>query len=205
MLRNYAKENNLNLAVGVDEVGRGPLAGPVVTAAVILPPNFTSELIKDSKKIKSPAKMKQVYDLIMDNAIAVSCNAVSAKKIDEIGIEEAIWTSMHLSIDDLGGLFVPEVILVDGNRFKEYTSPETKSKVKHVTVVKGDNTYLSIAAASIVAKYRRDEYMSKLDELYPSYGFKSNNGYGTKPHIEAIKECGVCRYHRMSYLTNILS
>lgn len=203
MLKNYARENNLKYVIGLDEVGRGPFAGPVVTAGVILPPDFESELIVDSKLIcKSKKKMQVAYDLIMDNALFVHCDAQSAKVIDEIGIESAIWNSMDNCIREIGiqmemvtPRYIFEHILVDGTRYEG----EFKS-ASYSTIVKGDNTYLSIASAAIVAKYRRDKYMEKVHKLFPYYGFDGNKGYFSPKHKEGLLEYGRCQYHRTQYV-----
>lgn len=198
MLKNFAKDNGLKLVAGLDEVGRGSFAGPVVTAAVILPPDFYSELIVDSKLIcKSNKKMKEAYDLIIKNALYHYCDAKSAKVINEVGIEEAIWISMHSCIDNLG--CKPEHLLIDGNRYKD------KHEIPYTTVEKGDNTYLSIAAAAIVAKYRRDEYMTRVHGTHPHYNFAGSKGYYCKKHGEGILEHGISRYHRTQYVNTWLS
>lgn len=193
MLKNYARENNLELVAGLDEVGWGAFAGPIVTAAVILPPEFESELIVDSKLIcKSKNKMQKAYDLIMENAIDVSCTAVQAVVINEIEPMPALTKCLHDSID---GLKVkPEYLLVDGDK---YTSGHD---IPFELVAKGDNTYLSIAAAAIVAKYRRDEYMSKVHEKFPHYNFSGSKGYYCGKHKIGLMEHGKCRYHRDKYV-----
>jgi len=193
MLRNYASENELDFVVGMDEVGRGSFAGPVVVAAVVLPRGFESELIVDSKLIcKSKPKMQKAYDLIIENAINISCVAISAKDINVLGIEDSIWKAMSQCIDESR---VPiDHVLVDGTRYKtEHTNPYT-------TVVKGDNTFLSIAAAAIVAKYRRDEYMVKVHKIHPQYNFKGSKGYYCKKHGEGLIEHGMTSYHRTQYV-----
>lgn len=203
MLKNYARENNLKHVIGLDEVGRGPFAGPVVTAGVILPPDFESELIVDSKLIcKSKSKMQVAYDLIMDNALFVHCDSQSAKVINEIGIEAAIWKSMdnciveitHALAKDTGFSYFVDHILIDGTRYGG------KSTIPFTTVVKGDNTYLSIAAAAIVAKYRRDAYMDKVHDKHPYYGFDGNKGYYSSKHKTGLLEHGRCSYHRTQYV-----
>jgi len=187
--------SHLNHISGVDEVGRGCLSGPVFAAAVILPKDFTSDLIKDSKKL-SEKKRNLAYQLIKDNAIEISYSMVSAKEIDQINIQEATFLAMNKSIQNLKTKI--DYILVDGNSFK------STQDIPYTCVVKGDNTYLSIAAASIVAKVTRDEHMKNLHEEYPKYEWNSNKGYGTKKHIDAIKEVGVTEEHRISFLKNIL-
>ena len=193
MLKKYLNKDLIE--AGIDEVGRGPLSGPVVTAAVILPKDFESELIIDSKKLNAK-KLKEAYDLIIVNALAYSVQATPVSFIDEYGIDEAIYHTMDKCIYDLK--ITPEHLLIDGNRWGG------KSKIPHTCVVKGDNTYLNIAAASILAKVRRDEYMVKIGELYPNYGWASNKGYGSKTHIEALKEFGPTRYHRKQFIRNFV-
>lgn len=182
--------------VGLDEVGRGAGAGPVVTAAVIMPKGFKSELIRDSKQLTEKQR-NDAYKLIMENAIDVVCEAVSATVINEIGINPATFKAMHLCLDKL--TTTPEHILVDGTVWEHYSdTPVT-------TVPKGDDTYTCIAAAAIVAKVRRDEYMSKIHKLYPQYEWSGNKGYLSTGHIAAIKKDGPCRYHRTQYIRNFVS
>lgn len=193
MLKNYAREKNLKLVAGMDEVGWGAFAGPYVTAAVILPPDFESELIVDSKLIcKSKKKMQTAYDLVMENAIAVSCCAISARDINSMGPQPALDKVLN---DTIAGLEkVPEFILMDGNKY----NPD--HDIPYTLVAKGDNTYLSIAAAAIVAKYRRDEYMVKVHEKFPMYGFNSSKGYGSPKMYAGLREHGRCQYHRNKYV-----
>ena len=193
MLKNYARENNLKLVAGMDEVGWGAFAGPIVTAAVILPPEFESELIVDSKLIcKSKPKMQKAYDLIMENALYVSCTAVQAVDINVMEPMPALTKCLH---DSVNGLEVtPEHLLVDGDK---YTSGHD---IPFTLVAKGDNTYLSIAAAAIVAKYRRDAYMVKVHEQYPQYNFKGSKGYYCGKHKIGLIEHGKSRYHRDKYV-----
>lgn len=182
--------------VGLDEVGRGAGAGPVVTAAVIMPKGFKSELIRDSKQLTEKQR-NDAYKLIMENAIDVVCEAVSASVINEIGINPATFKAMHLCLDKL--TTTPEHILVDGTVWEHYSdTPVT-------TVPKGDDTYTCIAAAAIVAKVRRDEYMGKIHKLYPQYEWSGNKGYLSTGHIAAIKKDGPCRYHRTQYIRNFVS
>jgi len=182
--------------VGLDEVGRGAGAGPVVTAAVIMPKGFKSELIRDSKQLTEKQR-KDAYKLIMDNAIDIVCEAVSAIDINEIGINPATFKAMHLCLDKLTK--TPEHILVDGTVWEKYSdTPVT-------TVPKGDDTYTCIAAAAIVAKVRRDEYMGKIHKLHPQYEWSGNKGYLSAGHIAAIKQYGSCRYHRTQYIKNFVS
>ena len=193
MLKNFAREKNLKLVAGMDEVGWGAFAGPYVTASVILPPDFESELIVDSKLIcKSKNKMEVAYNLIMANAIDVSCCAISAKLINSMGPQPALDKVLN---DTISGLATtPEVILMDGDKYNP------NHKIPYKLVAKGDNTYLSIAAAAIVAKYRRDEYMVKVHEIYPHYGFNSSKGYGSPKMYAGLREHGRCRYHRTKYV-----
>lgn len=195
MLRNYARENFISFVAGVDEVGWGAFAGPIVTAAVILPPDFESELIVDSKLIcKSKNKMQKAYDIIMENATSVSCTAVQAKTINEIGPQPALDLCIKQSIDGLD--ITPDFILLDGNRYNPHLN------IPYKLVPKGDNTFLSIAAAAIVAKYRRDAYMEKVHEKYPMYGFDGSKGYGSPKHYDGLKEHGRCQYHRDKYVNS---
>ena len=193
MLRNYAREKGLKLVAGMDEVGWGAFAGPYVTAAVILPPDFESELIIDSKLIcKSKTKMQKAYDLIMTNAISVSCCAISAKDINSMGPQLALDKVLN---DTISGLdTTPEFILMDGNKY----NPD--HKIPYTLVAKGDNTFLSIAAAAIVAKYRRDAYMTKVHEIHPHYGFNTSKGYGSPKMYAGLKEHGRTSYHRKKYV-----
>jgi ribonuclease HII len=184
------------LVAGLDEVGRGCGAGPVVTAAVIMPKGFKSPLIRDSKKL-SPKQRDEAYKLIMDNAIAVSCQAGSVNEINEIGINPSTFNTMYKCLDDLS--ITPEHILVDGTVWTK------RDKDAEVTLVpKGDDTYTCIAAAAIVAKVRRDEYMCKLHLQHPQYNWCGNKGYLTPDHIEALKEHGANRYHRTQYVRNFV-
>lgn len=187
---------NRPLIVGLDEVGRGCGAGPVVTAAVILPSDFVSPLLRDSKKLTEKQR-NDAYDLIMKHAISVSCHAGSVKDINDLGINPTTFKTMHKCLDELS--VEPDHILVDGIVWEPYHKKISVSKVP-----KGDDTYLSIAAAAIVAKVRRDEYMTKLHVLYPDYGWDSNKGYLTAVHIEGIKQKGACKYHRNQYIKNFI-
>lgn len=189
----YAPEHlaHLEYICGIDEVGRGCGAGPVVTAAVILPKDFSSPLLRDSKKLSEKQK-KEAYELIIDKAIAISCEAGSVSLIDENGINPTTFDTMRKCIETLG--MKPEYVLLDGIVW------DNKGDFKVELVPKGDDTYMSISAAAIVAKVRRDEYMVKLHELYPNYGWDSNKGYLTPIHINGIKEHGACKYHRKEYI-----
>lgn len=178
---------------GIDEAGRGPLAGPVCASCVILDPNNIPQGINDSKKL-SEKKREALYDRIMDSAI-VSYSLVDAKIIDEINIRQATILAMQNAVK--GMPVKPDFLLIDGN-FTIGLSENEKF------VIGGDAKSLSIGAASIIAKVTRDRLMQKIDEEYPMYNFKKHKGYGTKEHIEALKKYGPCPYHRASFLTKIL-
>ncbi len=178
------------IEAGCDEAGRGCLAGSVFAAAVILPPDFKNDLLNDSKKLTD----KQRYALrpiIEEQAVAWAVGIVTAQEIDEINILNASYLAMHRAVDQLKQR--PEHLLIDGNRFNKYKD------IPHTCVVKGDGKYLPIAAASVLAKTYRDDYMLQLHEEYPHYAWDSNKGYPTKKHRAAIREHGVSLYHRMSY------
>lgn len=188
MLENHYYEGMIE--AGCDEAGRGCLAGSVYAAAVILPPDYKNELLNDSKKL-TDRKRKQLREVIERDAVAWAVGIVTPEEIDKINILNASFLAMHRALDQLQ--VRPEAIIVDGNRFKPYKD------LPYTTIVKGDGKYLSIAAASILAKTYRDDYMDKLAEEYPQYDWKSNKGYPTKKHREAIRINGVTPYHRMSY------
>lgn len=182
---------NENLVeAGCDEAGRGCLAGAVYAAAVILPPDYKNELLNDSKKLTEKQRY-QLRPIIEKEALAWAVGVVTPQEIDKINILNASFLAMHRALDKLA--LHPEYILVDGNRFKPYQS------IPYTTVVKGDGKYLSIAAASILAKTYRDDYMNALHQEYPMYDWLSNKGYPTKKHREAIRRFGTSPYHRMSY------
>lgn len=182
--------------VGLDEVGRGCGAGPVVTAAVIMPKGFKSELIRDSKQLTEKQR-NDAYKLILENALDVVCLASTIKDINDLGINPATFKTMHRCLDGLK--IEPEQILVDGTVWEKWTKD-----IPVTLVPKGDDTYTCIAAAAIVAKVKRDEYMTKLHELYPIYLWNGNKGYLSPQHIAAIKENGICKYHRNQYVRNFL-
>lgn len=186
---------HLEYICGIDEVGRGCGAGPVVTAAVILPKNFTSPLIRDSKKLNDKQK-KEAYDLIMENALDIQCHAGSVTDIETLKINQTTFNTMLKCINELK--IKPEAILLDG------TVKDKAWDFDVELVTKGDDTYLSIAAAAIVAKVRRDEYMVKLHDLFPQYGWDTNAGYLSPAHIAGLKEHGVCKYHRNSYIKKFI-
>ena len=175
---------------GCDEAGRGCLAGSVYAAAVILPENYQNELLNDSKQL-TEKKRYQLREIIERDAVAWAVGIVTPEEIDKINILNASILAMHRALDQLK--VRPEAIIVDGNRFKKYQD------LPHTTIVKGDGKYLSIAAASILAKTYRDDYMNQLAEEYPQYDWLSNKGYPTKKHREAIKQFGITPYHRKSY------
>ena len=188
MLLSYFKENVVE--TGCDEAGRGCLAGPVFAAAVILPADFQNEILNDSKQLTE----KQRYLLrpvIEEQALAWAVGIVSAQEIDKINILNASILAMHRALSQL--TIPPQHIIVDGNRFKPY------EKVPYQCVVKGDGKYMSIAAASILAKTYRDDYMNSISADYPMYQWNKNKGYPTKAHRSAIKEYGPCEHHRMSF------
>ena len=175
---------------GCDEAGRGCLAGSVFAAAVILPPDYENELLNDSKKL-TDRKRKQLREIIEHDAVDWAVGIVEPGEIDEINILNASILAMHRALDLLK--VRPEAVIVDGNRFKPYRD------LPYTTIVKGDGKYLSIAAASILAKTYRDDYMDRLAEDYPQYDWKSNKGYPTKKHRQAIRECGITPFHRRSF------
>ena len=182
---------NIGVAeAGCDEAGRGCLAGPVYAAAVILPPDFKNELLNDSKQLTEHQRYL-LRPIIEKEAVAWAVGVVSAEEIDKINILNASFLAMHRALDQLK--VRPEHIIVDGNRFKPY------HEVPHVTIVKGDGKYLSIAAASILAKTYRDDYMNAIDAEFPVYGWKKNKGYPTKAHRAALAKYGPSPHHRMSY------
>lgn len=178
------------MEAGCDEAGRGCLAGAVFAAAVILPPDFTNEILNDSKQL-SEKKRYELRPLIEREAIAWSVGVVTPEEIDRINILRASFLAMHRAIERL--TVRPQHLLIDGNRFTPY--PE----IKHTTVVKGDGKYMNIAAASILAKTYRDDYMNELAEQYPAYRWKENKGYPTRAHREAIREHGITPYHRKTF------
>ena len=188
MLKSHYYESLIE--AGCDEAGRGCLAGSVYAAAVILPPDYQNELLNDSKKLTAK-KRYALREEIEQDAIAWAVGIVTPEEIDKINILNASFLAMHRALDQLS--VRPEAVIVDGNRFKPYQDlPST-------TIVKGDGKYLSIAAASILAKTYRDDYMLSLAEEYPLYDWQSNMGYPTKKHRQAILEHGITPYHRKSY------
>ncbi|HTF81616.1 MAG TPA: ribonuclease HII [Cytophagales bacterium] len=176
--------------VGVDEAGRGCLAGPVVAAAVVLPKRFKNDLLNDSKKLNEKQRV-ELREIILKEAISWAVGVVCETVIDEINILNSSFLAMHKALDALHHR--PDIILVDGNRFKKY------KELKHECIIKGDGKILSIAAASILAKTHRDDLMKDLHMEFPHYNWKQNKGYPTLAHRTAIQEQGPCRYHRKTF------
>lgn len=189
--REYASYGNV---CGIDEVGRGPLAGPVVAGAVILPPDCQILYLNDSKKL-TERRRELLYDEILEKALAVGIGVVSQQRIDEINILQATYEAMRQAVEKLS--VRPDVLLNDA-----VTIPGLSQK--QVPIIKGDAKSLSIAAASVVAKVTRDRMMVALDEKYPGYGFASNKGYGSAAHIAALKELGPCELHRRTFIRNFV-
>jgi ribonuclease HII len=212
MLQVFHKQDTY--IIGVDEVGRGPLFGRVYAAAVILPHfGFKHELMKDSKKFTSSKKIKEIADYIKENCIAYSIMYQDEKNIDKHNILNATYNAMHMAIKEImnnlnavNAVNNKYLIIVDGNNFKPltYYDPDSESmkEVDTICVVNGDNTYSAIAAASILAKVERDNYIQELCLEYPKlehYGISKNKGYGTKEHMEAIKQYGITMWHRKTF------
>ncbi len=186
-------EKGVNVICGVDEAGRGPLAGPVCAAAVILPANVDIPGLDDSKKL-SDKRRRELMPRIKECAISYGIAFADEKEIDEINILQATYLAMERALSQLS--VKPELALIDGNRAKDFGIPVQ-------TVVHGDSLSASIAAASILAKVTRDDYMLQLAEQYPQYGFDVHKGYGTKAHYAALSECGPCDAHRMTFLKKL--
>ncbi|MGB0890882.1 MAG: ribonuclease HII [Flavobacteriaceae bacterium] len=182
--------SGFSLEAGTDEAGRGCLSGPVVAAAVILPKKFTHPFLNDSKQI-SEKKREELRPFIEQNAIAFAVSFVWQEEVDKINVLQASITGMHRAIEMLKTK--PEYIIVDGNKFRDYKD------IPHETIVKGDAKYLSIAAASVLAKTYRDEYMAKIHQEFPMYNWAKNKGYPTKEHRNGIREFGVTKYHRKTF------
>jgi len=189
-----AYNEGYNFIAGIDEAGRGPLAGPVVAAAVILPKNVFIEKLNDSKKL-SPKQRDALYDEIMDKSIDCAVGIVDEKCIDEINILNATKKAMKIAIESLKTK--PDLILTDAVNLDTVN-------IDQVNIVKGDSLSISIAAASIIAKVTRDRLIDKYDSIYPQYGFSKHKGYGTKEHIDAIKKYGICPIHRVSFIKNLV-
>ena len=180
---------------GIDEAGRGPLAGPVVAGAVILPKGLKIPYLNDSKQL-SEKKREELYDVIMEQAVSVGVGIVSPERIDEINILQATYEAMREAVGTLS--YRPDVLLNDAVIIPELTIPQEK-------IIKGDAKSLSIAAASVIAKVTRDRMMKAYHELFPEYGFEKHKGYGSKEHIEMIQKIGPCAIHRRSFLTHFIS
>lgn len=191
---NQAHTDGYDIVCGVDEAGRGPLAGPVYAAAVILPDGLEDMGINDSKKL-SEKKREALFDIITEKATAYGIGFATEKEIDEINILNATFLAMKRAVEAMG--VKPDLLLVDGNR-KPGTGYE------EMTIVKGDSKSISIAAASVLAKVSRDRYMKKIAEKYPEYKFEQHKGYGTKLHYEMIEKYGILPDHRKSFLKKIL-
>jgi ribonuclease HII len=184
------KYSKYKLEVGTDEAGRGCLAGPVVAAAVILPDSFNHPLLNDSKQLTEEQREK-LRPFIEKNALAYAVAFVDAPKIDEINILQSSILAMHKSIQKLK--IKPEFIIVDGNKFKSFDN------IPHQTIVKGDAKFMSIAAASVLAKTYRDDYMQKIAKEFPNYFWEKNKGYPTKQHRNGIRAFGITKYHRKTF------
>lgn len=200
MLLNHYYEGLIE--AGCDEAGRGCLAGSVYAAAVILPPDYHNEMLNDSKQL-TEKKRYMLREQIERDAIAWAVGIVTPEEIDKINILRASFLAMHRAVDQLA--VAPEALIIDGNRFTPYHpllsdgTSRAAEPLPHTTIVKGDGKYLAIAAASILAKTYRDDYMNLLAEEHPQYDWRSNKGYPTKKHRQAIREYGVTPYHRLSY------
>lgn len=188
-------ENGYKVICGVDEAGRGPLAGPVYAAAVVLPKNFVIDGINDSKKL-SEKKREELFEIIKEKSVAYSIAFASEREIDNINILNATFLAMKRAVNGLYNK--PDFVLIDGNRLPSDIDIPCKA------IVKGDSLSDSIGAASILAKVSRDRAMVEFSEIYPQYKFEQHKGYGTKMHIELIKKYGPCRLHRRSFLKKII-
>ncbi|MEO7119757.1 MAG: ribonuclease HII [Ginsengibacter sp.] len=182
--------HNKFFEAGLDEAGRGCFAGPVYAAAVVLPKNFYHPMLNDSKQLTKEER-EQMRPVIEKESLAFSVASVNNNEIDRINILQASFKAMHLALNKLN--YKPGILLIDGNRFKVY------KKMPHHCIIKGDGMYASIAAASILAKTYRDDYMTSLHEKHKVYCWHNNKGYGTREHRNAINEHGLCRYHRKSF------
>ena len=192
----FERENShYGFLCGIDEVGRGPLAGPVYAAAVILPEDSDILYLNDSKKL-SEKKREELYDVIMEKAVAVGIGCASEKRIDEINILQATFEAMTEAVNNLK--VKPGALLIDAVHIPQL------EEYKQISIIKGDAKSVSIAAASIIAKVTRDRVMKEMAEKYPEYGFDSNKGYGSEAHIAAIKKFGPCEIHRRSFIGNFI-
>lgn len=188
-----ARSEGYKIIAGVDEAGRGPLAGPVAAACVILPENCFIEGVNDSKKLRAPQREK-LYDIILDNAISVGIGIVDEKIIDQINILNATKLAMKQAVSQLS--IKPDLLMIDAVSIEDMD-------IEQRSIIKGDALSISIAAASIIAKVARDRIMNDYDAAYPGYGFTKHKGYGTEEHINAIKKFGICPIHRVSFIKNI--
>ncbi len=186
-----ACEEGFRLVCGVDEAGRGPLAGPVCAAAVILPADLEIEGLNDSKKL-TDKRRRALYDIITEQALAYGIAFASEREIDEINILQATFLAMRRAVEQLAKK--PDLALVDGNREPDFGDIPVK------TIIKGDSLSANIAAASILAKVTRDRFMEEQDQIYPQYGFALHKGYGTQAHYAALREYGMCPIHRRTFL-----
>ena len=194
-MRSYEREyEHLGLVCGIDEAGRGPLAGPVVAGAVILPPECEILWLNDSKQL-TEKRREQLYDEIMEKAVAVGVGIVGPDRIDEINILQADYEAMCEAIGSMKT--VPQILLNDAVTIPQVTLPQ-------VPIIKGDQKSISIAAASVIAKVTRDRLMLEYDDLFPEYGFASNKGYGSAQHIAAIRKYGPCLIHRKTFIKNFI-
>jgi len=187
MLQHFSSDQ---IICGVDEAGRGCIAGPVVAAAVILPKDFRHDFLNDSKQL-SEWQRNELRPIIENAALAFGVGIIDNHRIDEVNILQATYLAMHRAIDQLK--MRPELLIIDGNRFKPY------KKITYQTIVKGDGKYIEIAAASVLAKTYRDEIMEKLHTEFPVYNWQKNKGYPTIEHRQAVKETGSCIYHRQTF------
>jgi ribonuclease HII len=187
-------KNGYKHIAGIDEVGRGPLAGPVYACAVVFPSDFYLPEVRDSKKLSS-ATREALTQLLLKNVISIGLGSASPTEIDEINIRQATFLAMHRALNNLS--VIPDYILVDGEKLQTTSLPNQG-------IIGGDDKSFTIAAASIIAKVKRDTYMIDLDKKYPYYKFAKNKGYGTKEHIQAIKEHGISPVHRKTFLSKIL-
>lgn len=188
-----AHDEGFATVCGVDEAGRGPLAGPVFAAAVILPENYEHPVLNDSKQL-SPKKREAVFDDIVRDAVTFCIASADVEEIDRLNILNATFLAMQRAVSGL--LFVPDLVIVDGDKY-----PHTGLRER--VLIKGDAKCMSVAAASVLAKVSRDRLMVGLDEIYPQYGFAVHKGYGTKMHYERIMEYGICDVHRRTFLKNL--
>ncbi len=186
--------HNIFTEAGLDEAGRGCFAGPVFAAAVILPKDFYHPLLNDSKQLTQNER-ELLRPIIEKESIAFAVASVDNEEIDRINILQASYKAMHLALNQLG--VSPDILLIDGNRFKSYKD------LPHICIIKGDGIYASIAAASVLAKTYRDDYMMQLHNEYDVYGWYTNKGYGTPEHRNAIGEHGLCKYHRRSFAIDV--